>query len=80
VETARRDGLDHACFSYSAREEMMASFIQFVQAEAPQAACGGLSWARLRALLPRFAVRANRPDEMHTKMHGDMRAEALESR
>jgi len=80
VETARRDGLDHACFSYSAREEMMASFIQFVQAEAPQAACGGLSWARLRALLPRFAARANRPDEMHTKMHGDMRAEALESR
>jgi hypothetical protein len=63
---------------------MMASFIQFVQAEAPQAACGGLSWARLRALLPRFAARANRPDEMHTKMHtkmhGDMRAEALESR
>jgi len=80
VETARRDGLDHACFSYSAREEMMASFIQFVQAEAPQAACGGLSWARLRALLPRFAARATRPDEMHTNLHGDMRAEALESR
>lgn len=80
VETARRDRLDHACFSYSAREEMMASFIQFVQGEAPQAACGGLSWARLRALLPRFAARASRPDEMHANMHGDKRAEVLESR
>jgi pimeloyl-ACP methyl ester carboxylesterase len=80
VETIHRDMLDHACFSYSAREEMMASFIQFVQGEPPQAGCGGLSWARVRALLPRFAARASRPDEMQTNMHGDMRAEALESR
>jgi hypothetical protein len=34
----------------------------------------------VRALLPRFAARASRPDEMQTNMHGDMRAEALESR
>jgi len=69
VETIHRDSLDHACFSYSAREEMMASFIQFVQAEPPQAARGGLGWARLRALLPRFTARAGRPDEMRTDMH-----------
>ena len=76
VETIHRDSLDHACFSYSAREEMMASFLRFVQGEPPQAARGGLGWARLRALRPRFTARAGRPDEMLT----DMRAGALESR
>ncbi|CAN7383322.1 alpha/beta hydrolase [Caballeronia sp. LjRoot34] len=84
VETVHHDTLDHACFSYSAREEMMASFVQFVQGEPPQAARGGIGWARLGALLPRFTARAtahaiahtNRPDEMPTDMH----AKALESR
>jgi pimeloyl-ACP methyl ester carboxylesterase len=76
VETVHRDSLDHACFSYSAREDMMVSFLRFVQGETPQAARCGLGWARLRALLPRFAARAVRPDELHTEMH----AEAMESR
>ena len=68
VETVHRETLDHACFSYSAREEMMASFVQFVQGEPPQAARGGLGWARLRALLPSFTARAGRPVEMRTDM------------
>jgi pimeloyl-ACP methyl ester carboxylesterase len=65
VETVHRDTLDHACFSYPAREEMMTSFIQFVHGE-PQPV------ARLRTLPPHFPARASRPDEMH--------AEVLESR
>lgn len=68
VETIHRDTLDHACFSYSAREEMMSSFVQFVQGEPPQAARGGLGWARLRALLPSFTARAGRPVETRTDM------------
>jgi pimeloyl-ACP methyl ester carboxylesterase len=67
VETVHRDSLDHACFSYSAREDMMASFLRFMQGESPQAARSGLGRARLRALLPRFSARAGRPDEMHAK-------------
>jgi hypothetical protein len=67
VETVHRDSLDHACFSYSAREDMMASFLRFMQGESPQAARSGLGRTRLRALLPRFSARAGRPDEMHAK-------------
>jgi hypothetical protein len=69
VDTVRRESLDHACFSYSAREDMMASFIQFVQGEPARAALGALGWARLRALVPRFTARAGRPDEMRLDMH-----------
>ncbi|MEA3125124.1 MAG: hypothetical protein QOD67_2143, partial [Caballeronia sp.] len=76
VEAVHRDSLDHACFSYPAREDMMASFLQFMQGESTQAAHSGLGWARLRALLPRFSARAGRPDEMRTEMH----AKAMESR
>jgi len=68
VETIHRDTLDHACFSYSAREEMMSSFVQFVQGEPPQAARGGLGWASLRALLPSFTAPAGRTVEMCADM------------
>ena len=72
VETLHREALDHACFSYPAREEMMTSFIQFVHGEPLQAPRRALRWARLRTLLPHFSARDNRTDDMHP--------EALESR
>ncbi len=65
VEVVHRDSLDHACFSYPAREEMMALFIQFVRGERQQASHRG-------APQTRFPAPESRPDDMH--------AEVLESR
>jgi pimeloyl-ACP methyl ester carboxylesterase len=64
VETIHHDSLDHACFSYPAREEMMASFIQFVRGEPQQ--------VPRRAPLPHFSAHESRPDDIH--------AEVLDSR
>jgi pimeloyl-ACP methyl ester carboxylesterase len=65
VEIIHRDTLDHACFSYPAREEMMALFIQFVRGDRQHA-------LRRGAPQPHSPAPESRPDDVH--------AEALEPR
>jgi alpha/beta superfamily hydrolase len=80
VETVYRPALDHACFSYPAREEMMASFIDFVQVEPQPAVARARRWARLRALLPRLPrlpTRARRAEDLRAKVLDSQSAQRM---
>jgi pimeloyl-ACP methyl ester carboxylesterase len=72
VETIHSETLDHACFSYPAREQLMASFAEFVCSESHPLSGHDRRRARFRSILPSFQAPVERTKERH--------AEALEPR
>lgn len=65
VETIHRETLDHACFSYPAREQLMASFAEFVRDESHQLSGRERRRTRLRSFLPAFDAPVERTKERH---------------
>jgi pimeloyl-ACP methyl ester carboxylesterase len=68
VETIHRETLDHACFSYPAREQLMASFADFVRDESPQLSGRDRRRTRLRSFLPSFDAPVERTKERHAEV------------
>ncbi len=68
VETIHRETLDHACFSYPAREQLMASFAEFVRDESHQLSGRERRRTRLRSFLPAFDAPVERTKERHAEV------------
>jgi pimeloyl-ACP methyl ester carboxylesterase len=68
VETIHSETLDHACFSYPAREELMASFAAFVRDESQQTLGHKRRRPRFRSILPVFQAPVERTKERHTEV------------
>ncbi|WP_156393348.1 alpha/beta hydrolase [Burkholderia sp. Leaf177] len=67
VETKHCETLDHACFSYPAREQLMASFAEFVRDEPPRSGRERRR-SRIRSFLRSFNAPVERTKDRHAEV------------